>query len=130
LKQGEFVVHVVDPDQAIAEGLATLLDTYGIQVRSYPNAEAFLDLWPHMNAERCCLLVEADLPGLSGPALVQQLLDDCADLPVLLLISTSSPELIEVARSSGRIGVIEKPFVDGVLIDQLLRLEHRPSATV
>ena len=130
MKQGEFVVHVVDPDQAIAEGLETLLDTYGIQVRSYRNAEAFLDSWPYMNAKKSCLLVEADLPGLSGPALVQQLLDDCADLPVLLLISTSSPELIEVARSSSRIGVIEKPFVDGVLIDQLLRLEHRPSATV
>lgn len=128
--QGEFVVHVVDPDQAIAEGLATLLDTYGIQVRSYENAEEFLESSPRMHAEDCCLLVEADLPGLSGPALLQQLLDDCADLPVLLLISTSSPELIEVARSSSRIGVIEKPFIDGVLIDQLLRLKHRPCVTL
>jgi FixJ family two-component response regulator len=115
----------VDPDQAIGEGLATLLNTYGIEVCSYQDAEAFLEAWPHLYPAHCCLLVEADLPGLSGPALLQKLLGDCADLPVLLLISTSSPELIEVARGSSRIGVIEKPFVGGMLTDRILRLrEH------
>jgi len=125
LKQNEYVVHVVDPDQAIAEGLVTLLNTYGIQVSSYPDAEAFLEQSPRLHPEHCCLLVEADLPGLSGPALLQKLLADYADLPVLLLISTSSPELIKVALTSSRIGVIEKPFVDGMLIDQILRLKEQ-----
>ena len=118
------MVHVVDPDQAIAEGLATLLNTYGIQVRSYSDAEAFLDGCPKLRPGHCCLLVEADLPGLSGPALLEKLLDECPELPVLLLISTSSPFLIEVARSSSRIGVIEKPFVNGTLTDRLLRLRE------
>ena len=118
------MVHVVDPDQAIAEGLATLLNTYGIQVCSYPDAEAFLDCCAQLHPDHCCLLVEADLPGLSGPALLEKLLDECPNLPVWLLISTSSPELIEVARSSSRIGVIEKPFVNGTLTDRLLRLRE------
>lgn len=125
MKSDEFVVHIVDPDQAIGEGLAALLNTYGIEVCSYPDAEAFLESWPHVRRGRSCLLVEADLPGLSGPALIQRLLDECADLPVLLLVSTSSPDLIEVARSSSRIGVIEKPFVNGTLIEQLARLRHQ-----
>jgi FixJ family two-component response regulator len=125
LKNDGFVVHVVDPDEAIAEGLATLLNTYGIEVLSYPDAETFLAAWPQLNSDHCCLLAEADLPGLSGPALLRKLLDECAKLPVLLLISTSSPELIEVARSSSQIGVIEKPFVNGMLTDRVLRLrEH------
>jgi FixJ family two-component response regulator len=114
----------VDPDQAIGDGLATLLNTYDIEVRSYRDAEAFLESWPHEHPDHCCLLVEANLPGLSGPALIQRLLDDCADLPVLLLISTSSPKLIEVAQSSSRIGVIEKPFVNGLLTEKVLRLRE------
>jgi two-component system CheB/CheR fusion protein len=122
LKAEEFVVHIVDPDQAIAEGLATLLNTYGIEVCSYPDAETFLDAWSQLRPGHCCLLVEAELPGLSGPALVQILLDEFADLPVLLLINTSSPQLIETARSSSRFGVIEKPFLNGMLIEQVLRL--------
>jgi two-component system CheB/CheR fusion protein len=124
LKSEEFVVHVVDPDQAIAEGLATLLNTYGIEVCSYPDAETFLDTWSRLRPGHCCLLVEAELPGLSGPALVQILLDEFADLPVLLLINTSSPHLIETARRSSRFGVIEKPFLNGTLIEHVLRLQQ------
>jgi two-component system CheB/CheR fusion protein len=124
LKSEKFLVHVVDPDQAIAEGLATLLNTYGIEVCSYPDAETFLNSWSQLRPGHCCLLVEAELPGLSGPALVQILLDEFADLPVLLLINTSSPELIETARRSTRFGVIEKPFVNGTLIEQVLRLRQ------
>lgn len=125
MRQNEFAVHVVDPDQAIAEALATLLNTYGIQVFSYADAEAFLESAPRLHPKQCCVLVEAVLPGLSGPALLRKLLDECADLHVLLLISTSVPELIKVARTSTRIGVIEKPFVDGMLVDQVLRIrEH------
>jgi FixJ family two-component response regulator len=125
LKNDEFVVHVVDPDEAIAEGLATLLNTYGIEVLSYPDAETFLDAWPQPCPAHCCLLVAADLPGLSGPALLRKVLDARPNLPVSLLISTSSPELIEVARVSSQIGVIEKPFVNGMLTDRVLRLrEH------
>lgn len=124
MKNDEFVVHVVDPDEAIAEGLATLLNTYGIEVLSYPDAETFLAAWPQLYPDHCCLLVEANLPGLSGPALLRKLLDECADLPVLLLISTSSPELIEVARGASQIGVIEKPFVNSMLTDRVLRLRE------
>lgn len=125
MKCGDFLVHVVDPDQAIGEGLATLLNTYGIEVRFYPDAETFLQSWPTANQSHCCLLVEADLPGLSGPALVQRLLDECPDLPVLLLVSTSSHRLIAVARSSSRVAVIEKPFIDSTLIDALLKLQRQ-----
>jgi FixJ family two-component response regulator len=124
LKAEKFVVHVVDPDPAIADGLAMLLDTYGIEVCSYPNAERFLDTWSRTCPAHSCLLVEAELPGLSGPAFMQKLLDEYADLPILLLISTSSPRLIEIAKSSRRFGVIEKPFVDGMLIEQILRLRQ------
>jgi len=122
LKIENYVVHVVDPDQAIAEGLATLLNTYGIDVYSYPDAETFLDSRSQFRPGLSCLLVEAELPGLSGPALVQILLDEFADLPVLLLINTSSPQLIEIAQRSSRFGVIEKPFLNGTLIEQVLQL--------
>ena len=125
MKDDTFVVHVVDPDPAIVDGLVTLLDTYGMQVCYYPDAESFLRLQPRFCRGHCCLLIDADLPGLSGPALLQQLRDDFDHVPVLLFISTSSPELIEAARKSSRICVIEKPFVNSTLIDELLRLRRQ-----
>ena len=124
MKHDTFVVHVVDPDPSIADGLVALLGTYGMQVCYYPDAETFLESQPRTCRGNCCLLIDVDLPGLSGPALLEQLNDGFADARVLLLVSTSSPELIEAARSSSRISVIEKPFVNGTLIDQLLRLQR------
>lgn len=123
MKDDTFVVHVVDPDPAIADGLVALLGTYGMQVCHYPDSESFLAALPRTHSGHCCLLVDADLPGLSGPALLQRLSNGFAHVPVLLLVSTSSPELIEAARSSRRISVIEKPFVNGMLVEQLLRLQ-------
>ena len=113
----------MDPDPAIADGLVALLGTYGMQVCYYPDSESFLAALPRTHSGHCCLLVDADLPGLSGPALLQRLSNGFAHVPVLLLVSTSSPELIEAARSSRRISVIEKPFVNGMLVEQLLRLQ-------
>ena len=125
MKHDTFVVHAVDPDPAIADGLVTLLDTYGMQVCYYPDAESFLKSQPRSCRGHCCLLIDADLPGLSGPALLQQLRDEFDHVPVLLFISTSSPELIEAAGNSNRVSVIEKPFVNSTLIDELLRLRQQ-----
>ena len=124
MKRDDFVVHIVDSDQAIADGVATLLGTYGIDVLSYPDAESFLRFWLPRRACNCCLIAEADLPGLSGPALLRELRTLNVHIPVLLLVSTSSPELIEVARRSSQVGVIEKPCVDHTLIDRVLSLRN------
>lgn len=121
----KFVVHIVDSDKAITEGLATLLSTYDIGVRCYPDAESFLRSWVPRGSCRCCLLAEAELPGLSGPALLHKLRVQQIEIPVLLLVSTSSPELIEAARGSSRVGVIEKPCVNYALIEQVLRLSQQ-----
>lgn len=122
MQPAPFVVHIVDPDEAIADGLATLLSTYGIDVIAYPDAETFLRSGSTEATRSGCLLVEADLPGVSGPALLEQL-DDAMN--VVLLVSTSSPEIIEAARNSGRVRVIEKPCVDGTLVDVVLRIRQQ-----
>ena len=116
------MVHVVDSDQAIADGLVTLLGTYGIEVLSHPDAESFLKYWLACRSRNCCLITDADLPGLSGPALLRELRELRVKIPILMLVSTSSPELFEAALSSGRLIVIQKPCIDRTLIDRVLSL--------
>jgi len=114
----------VDPDRAIGEGLTALLNTYGMQVQSYSDAESFLGARPDICSSCCCLLVEANLPGQSGPALLQQLRDEGSELPAILLLSTSYPDQIKQAQNTSRISVMEKPLVEGTLIDKLLTLRQ------
>lgn len=125
MERENFIVHVVDSDQAIADGLTTLLGTYGIEVLSYPDAESFLRYWLPRRACNCCLITEEELPGLSGPALLRELRELRVEIPVLMLVSASSPELAEVAQGSDRIGVVQKPCLDHSLIDRVLRLRSK-----
>lgn len=116
------MVHVVDSDQAIADGLSTLLGTYGIDVLSHPDAESFLKYWLPRRCRNCCLITEADLPGLSGPALLRELRELRVEVPVLMLVSTSSPDLFETALGSSLVSVIQKPCLDRTLIDRVVSL--------
>ena len=128
MERENFMVHVVDYDQAIADGLATLLGTYGIDVLSHPDAESFLKYWLPRRCRNCCLITEADLPGLSGPALLRELRERRVDIPILVLVGTSSPDLTRVALSSGRICVIQKPCLDRSLIDRVLSIRAEGAA--
>lgn len=114
----------MDPDPAIGEGLTVLLNTYGMQVQSYRDAESFLEAGSDLCSSCCCLLVEANLPGQSGPALLQRLRDEGSESPAILLLSTSYPDQIKQARSTSRISVMEKPLVKGTLIEKLLKLRQ------
>ncbi len=125
MRNDSLVVYVVDPDRAIGEGLATLLNTYAIRVQCYPDGESFLEALPRDNGGRACLVAEADLPGLSGPALLHRLRRAGRHLPVLLLLSTATPEIIRQVQTAEGIDVIEKPMLDGELVDKILRLMYR-----
>ncbi len=118
------MVHVVDSDQAIADGLVTLLSTYGIEVLSYPDAESFLRHWLPRRSRNCCLITDADTPGLSGPALLRELRELRVEIPVLMLVGTSTAEMIDASRSADRVGVIQKPCVDHTLIDRVLEIRR------
>ena len=122
MKRENFIVHVVDSDQAIADGLATLLGTYGIEVLPHPDAESFLKFWLPRRSRNCCLITEADLPGLGGSALLRELRDLRVEIPVLMLVGTSSPQLTERALSSGLVSMIQKPCNDSTLIDRVLSI--------
>jgi two-component system CheB/CheR fusion protein len=122
------MVHVVDSDQAIADGLVTLLSTYGIEVLPYSDAEAFFRHWPANPSHNCCLIIDADIPGLSGPALLRELRMQRVDIPVLLLVGTSTPEMIEASRGAGRVGIIQKPCVDRTLTDRVLEIREAAAA--
>ncbi|HSM32418.1 MAG TPA: hypothetical protein VK854_17095 [Woeseiaceae bacterium] len=122
VKHEDFLVHVVDSDQAIADGLATLLATYDIEVLKYPDLPTFLESWLPRRPRNCCLITEAGPPGFDEPALLRALRELGLEIPVLLLVDSSSPELFEAGCSSGRIGVIRKPCLGHTLVQQVLSM--------
>ena len=115
-------VYIIDPDEAIRDGLTTLLGTLDIPVLSYPDAQAFLDSSTAESLSRGCLLVEANLPGMSSLALLRRLRDQGADLSVMILAGMRNRDIAGQALQAGAADVIDKPLVNGQLLKRLRQL--------
>ena len=72
LKVREPITHVIDDDAALRESFQVLLELLaGIKVRTYPSAEEFLR--NGAPAPHDCLIIDLDMPGISGVDLLDQL---------------------------------------------------------
>lgn len=113
---GGFTVHVVDDDGAVRESLEALLVVVGYAVATYDSAEAFL-----ASAEPSgCLLLDVNLPGLSGLELLADLSRRLPGFPVVILTSRE-PALADRAFRLGAAGFLPKPVEEAALLAALDR---------
>jgi len=122
-------VYIVDADSAIRDALTTLLESYDLPVQAFPDSDSFLRAV--RGVPLGCVLVEAELPGLNGLGLLQELRNKGSAIPVVLLTTDAKPGFIERAEQAGAAGVLEKPFVGDELVAQLQALVgHGPWARI
>ena len=65
------VIHVVDDDESFRKAIGRVLDGAGYRVVQHPSAQSVLAALPGM--ERGCILLDVQLPLLSGPQLQERL---------------------------------------------------------
>src|SRR3954462_12169563 len=78
----EVVVFVVDSDSASRDSVAEVLRSKGLEVRAFESAEAFLIAYLEQGLQ--ILIVEVQLPGMSGLELQRQLRASHRMIPVIL----------------------------------------------
>jgi len=101
-------VFVVDDDSSTRELLAWLMKRHGLRAEVFPDARSFLKSYrPEMPG---CLVVDLDMPGMSGLDLQQCLKQRGVEIPVLFLSGRADvPKAVKAVRE-GAIDFIEKPF--------------------
>lgn len=110
----ESIVHVVDDDQAVRESLEALLLVAGYDVQIYESAEHFLARAPRDGG---FLLLDVNMPGMSGIELLGRLSAQGHARPVLVLTARRDQDLRDMALGLGACAFLSKP-VSG---DELLR---------
>lgn len=111
------IVFVVDDDHRIQESLSSLISSTGLRVAVFGSASEFLESEkPDVPA---CLVLDLQLPGVSGLELQQQLSE--GDTPPIVFISGHAdiPSSVR-AMKAGAIEFLSKPFDD----QELLRAIH------
>ena len=117
--KGAPIAYVVDDDLEIRTTIRDVLESDGRMVRDFASAEAFLEIYK--SGGEGCLLVDANLPGMSGIALVDTLRGRGDHLPAILITASSDVGLAVAAMQTGACDFIEKPVGRPELLASIAR---------
>ncbi len=108
-------VYVVDDEDSVRSGMAKLLLSEGYNVRTFDSAEAFLD--KGIDDQIACVVLDLQMPGLSGLELQEHLLQVGRELPIVFV--TGHGEIPDSVRAmkQGAIDFLSKPFIPTALLD-------------
>lgn len=101
------VAYIVDDDPEIRATIRDVLESEERMVEDFGSAEAFLAAY-HPGREGC-LLIDLNLPGMSGIALLEQLRSRGDHLPTILITGSGDIGLAVEAMRTGACDFIEKP---------------------
>jgi FixJ family two-component response regulator len=122
------VVYVVDDDPDVLKGIERLLESAGLAVAAFASPRRFLERYDPDAAG--CLVLDLEMPGLSGLELQGMLEQRASHLPFVFLTGRGDIAASVRAMKQGASDFLTKPVDDAVLIaairealarDQVLR---------
>ena len=102
------LVTVVDDDESVRDSLRRLLSSVGLSAEVFHSAQEFLAA--QRSDTPCCLVLDVQLPGLSGLDLQRQLLDTDTALPIIFLTGRGDIPMSVRAMKAGAVEFLTKPF--------------------
>lgn len=111
------LIHLVDDDHAVREGLALLIGTVGLRVARWKHPQEFLDGFDRESIG--AILLDVRMPGLSGLTVLDLLRTQGVDQPVIMLTGHGTVEMCRRAFKSGAVEFLEKPVDDELLLEAI-----------
>ena len=120
------LVYVVDDDASVREALGSLIRSAGLEVETFASAQEFLAR-PRADVPSC-LVLDVQLPGLSGLDLQHELAKADVQIPIIFLTGHGDIPTSVRAIKAGALEFLTKPFNDEDLlnaIQQGIARDHR-----
>lgn len=116
-------VYVVDDDPSIRSALENLISSHGLRVETFPAAREFLQGCPENAAG--CLVLDVQMPGLSGLDLQRELKEAGIHLPVIFITGHGDIPTTVRAMKAGAAEFLTKPFGEQELLDAISQSVER-----
>jgi FixJ family two-component response regulator len=110
-----WLVSVVDDDESVRESLPDLLRELGFRAEAFASAEEFLA--SGVVGRTHCLLLDISMPGMSGPALQQELTRRQHAIPIVFITAQADDGLRARLLQAGAVDCLYKPFSEAALLD-------------
>ncbi|NSL54758.1 response regulator transcription factor [Uliginosibacterium aquaticum] len=111
------LIHLIDDDAAVRESLALLISTVGLRVETWAEPQAFLAGFAREGIG--AILLDVRMPGISGLSVLDQLIAEGVDQPVIMLTGHGTVDLCRRAFKAGAAEFLEKPVDDDQLLETL-----------
>jgi DNA-binding NtrC family response regulator len=98
----------VDDDVSAREGVAGLLRSAGLKAKTFASGEEFLAAPPPKSPS--CLVLDVNLPGVSGLVVQEKLAEAAVRLPIIFLTGYGDIPTTVRAVKAGAVNFLTKPF--------------------
>ena len=122
------IVYVVDDDVSVRESLELLFQTAGWRVELFESAGEFL-AQPNVNVPNCMIL-DINLPELSGLDLQQIIASERSEMPIIFVTGYGDIPTSVSAMKAGAMEFLTKPFRDDVLLAAVDQAIERSCASL
>lgn len=111
------LIHLIDDDEAVRASLALLIGTVGLRVQTWADPQEFMRSFDRQGVG--AIVLDVRMPGTSGLTVLDALIDQGVDQPVIMLTGHGTVELCRRAFKAGATEFLEKPVDDEVLLEAL-----------
>jgi FixJ family two-component response regulator len=102
------VIAVVDDEESVRKAVIRVLQAAGFPARGFASGKEFLDSWHFDRPD--CLILDLQMPGLSGTEVQRALRTAGATFPIVIVTAHDSPSLREECMGAGAAEYLCKPF--------------------
>jgi FixJ family two-component response regulator len=111
------VIAIVDDDESMREAMKSLMRSVGFRAETFASGEEFL------NSDRlrdtACLILDLQMPGISGLELQDRLAALQNHVPVVFITAHGNEEDRKRALQAGAVDFLRKPFSEEALLDAI-----------
>lgn len=111
------LIHLIDDDAAVRDGLALLISTVGLRVQTWAAPEAFMREFDRASVG--AIVLDVRMPGVSGLTVLETLVREGVDQPIIMLTGHGTVDMCRRAFKSGAAEFLEKPIDDERLLETL-----------
>jgi FixJ family two-component response regulator len=123
VKDTDAIVFVVDDDPSIREAIKSLISLEGLRVETFGSAQEFLrNERPDLPG---CVVLDVEMPGLSGLDLQRELAAHGVKLPIIFITGYGDIPMSVRAMKAGATEFLTKPFRDQDLLDAIQQALER-----
>ncbi len=113
-QQSSAIIAIVDDDRSVREGLSSLIRSAGLQAETFASAQEFLS---RRGADApSCLVLDLQMPGLSGLDLQKRMTESGLEIPIVFLTGHGNIPASVQAMKAGAVEFLTKPFDDQELL--------------